>query len=362
MNLMHFLPYDTRGGAETFAVDLIKQQLKNKKIKKIFLLTFQTNSNEIPFSVEINSTNFQHKNISYMPFFLNHLYVIFNLLYYIVKNNIHIVHSHLFAAIYCSFFVFLKNIKFVHTVHNQASMELGTNKKSLYFLLRKFYYNNSNVISISKSVKKSIYAFYNIQSQLILNGGVFNKNRDLDIIDKLFTDNSSLIFLAVGNTRSQKNFNLLIDSFKKINNNNFKLIILGALVDDFKNIDLEFYVKQNIHFLGSVNNVQDYMKIANFLCMPSKYEGMPITLIEAFANGLVPIVTPAPGIVDMVLDSINGFVSNDFSLESYSDCMLKAISSDKKIINRLSDKCVNDYENIYCMEICETNYFKSYYQ
>lgn len=54
-------------------------------------------------------------------------------------------------------------------------------------------------------------------------------------------------------------------------------------------IDLE--LDRRIIFLGNVCNVNEYMIAADCLLMPSFYEGLPVTLIEAQASGLHCIVS-----------------------------------------------------------------------
>jgi len=39
---------------------------------------------------------------------------------------------------------------------------------------------------------------------------------------------------------------------------------------------------------------------------------MPITLIEAFACGCIPVGTPVSGFNDVVTDGANGFIAKDF--------------------------------------------------
>ena len=69
--------------------------------------------------------------------------------------------------------------------------------------------------------------------------------------------------------------------------------------------------------LGEVENPRQYLANADVFCMSSVVEGMPISLIEALSCGLVPVCTAVGGIVDMVEDGINGFLSQDMTVESY---------------------------------------------
>ena len=170
-----------------------------------------------------------------------------------------------------------------------------------------------------------------------------------------------ILLLAVGNTRIQKNYELLIDAFKTIYKEyKVKLIIIGSLVDNFKNIKTNDYKKYGIYFVGFVDNVNFFMKNAAFLCMTSKYEGMPITLLESMANGLIPLVTPSPGIIDLIDHEVNGLVSDKNSVNSYSELLKSALNMSDFDLNIISDRGREYFDMKYTISICEENYYKEY--
>ena len=121
-----------------------------------------------------------------------------------------------------------------------------------------------------------------------------------------------------------------------------------------------YYEKFNIYFLDFVKNVDYYMKNVDYLCMTSKYEGMPITLLESMANGLVPLVTPSEGITDIIKDNINGLVSKKISVESYVKVLENAMKINPKDKEKISKNCVDIFKTKYTMDICENNYFFEY--
>ncbi len=361
MNIAHVIPYDYKGGAETFVIDLIRNQINNEKYQKIHLITYQLNDSSIPFSVNIDSNKFNHYNINYVGFKMNQFNIILSIFSFLLKNRVNIIHSHLMGAIHCAVIsFFLKNKKFVHTVHSQAIKELGSNKESIYYILRKFYYRRNSVVSISESVKLSLTKLYEINSKLIINGAVYNQNSS-SIIDEKILNGKDYLFLAIGNTRKEKNFELLIDSFNILNKEKrYKLIILGKLVENFKNINVDSYAEKDIYFLGSVTNVQDYMKIADFLCMTSNYEGMPITILEAKANGLIPIVRPVEGILDVVKHKYNGIISDDLSVNSYLKALKEAFQISDNDKKNMINNAKAEFNEIYNMKICSSNYLNHY--
>ena len=103
-----------------------------------------------------------------------------------------------------------------------------------------------------------------------------------------FTD--EIVLGHVGRFDEQKNHLFLIDVLNKIRNCgvNTKLLLLG---DGNLRREVETKVKMlgltdSVVFAGVVSDVYNYLNAMDVFVFPSVYEGLPLTLIEAQANGL----------------------------------------------------------------------------
>lgn len=69
---------------------------------------------------------------------------------------------------------------------------------------------------------------------------------------------------------------------------NYHLILLGEgpLMEDTRKLAEELGVADKIHFLGNHKNIADYYQAMDYFVYPSRYEGMPGTIVEAQASGL----------------------------------------------------------------------------
>lgn len=69
---------------------------------------------------------------------------------------------------------------------------------------------------------------------------------------------------------------------------NYHLILLGEgpLMEDTRKLAEELGVADRVHFLGNHKNIADYYQAMDYFVYPSRYEGMPGTIVEAQANGL----------------------------------------------------------------------------
>ena len=111
----------------------------------------------------------------------------------------------------------------------------------------------------------------------------------------------------------------------------------------------------HIHMLGEVENPRQYLRNADVFCMSSVVEGMPISLIEALSCGLVPVCTAVGGIVDMVEEGKNGFLSPDMSVESYVKALEQVLAMTPQEMEAMKCACRESAKR-YSIEECAKQY------
>ncbi len=94
----------------------------------------------------------------------------------------------------------------------------------------------------------------------------------------------------VGRFAEQKNHEFIIDIFTELHkkNNKFKLLLIGdgELKKSIENKVNKAGLTDSVIFTGNIKNVQDYMQAMDLFILPSLFEGLPVTGIEAQACGL----------------------------------------------------------------------------
>lgn len=90
-------------------------------------------------------------------------------------------------------------------------------------------------------------------------------------------------------------------------------------------------VHDSVAFRPSVNNMADVYENASILAMTSRYEGLPMVLLESQAYG-VPAVSFACkcGPKDVIADGQNGFLVDDGNLELFAE-RLETLMRDKEL-------------------------------
>lgn len=98
----------------------------------------------------------------------------------------------------------------------------------------------------------------------------------------------------VARLSAQKNQGFLLDVFAGIpNRENYMLFLVGSgeLEAELKAKIVELHIQDNVHFLGSRTDVPDLLSMFDIFLLPSKFEGLPVSLVEAQAAGLPCLVS-----------------------------------------------------------------------
>jgi 1,2-diacylglycerol 3-alpha-glucosyltransferase len=137
----------------------------------------------------------------------------------------------------------------------------------------------------------------------------------------------------------EKNFPLLLDSYQKIAKKlpEHRLLIVGG-GPDLEQLQQEAQERglEHIRFTGFVPNdkVPNYYSAADLFVYPSVSETQGLTILESLSAGL-PVITPrAPGNQDVVVNSVNGFLTKN-DADDFSEHILK-LASDERLRKEMS--------------------------
>jgi glycosyltransferase involved in cell wall biosynthesis len=81
---------------------------------------------------------------------------------------------------------------------------------------------------------------------------------------------------------------------------------------------------QNVKFRGHVNNVRSIWQENHMLMMPSRFEGLPLALVEAMWCARPALVTDVGGNAELCVDGRTGFVASAPTLASVSNTLERA--------------------------------------
>ncbi|ENV24277.1 glycosyltransferase family 4 protein [Acinetobacter baumannii] len=134
--------------------------------------------------------------------------------------------------------------------------------------------------------------------------------------------------LCVGRLTYQKGFDLLIPSWSKVAHklDGWKIIIVGTGEDEvsLKEMAVNYGVSDSIIFAGQQKNMDPFYRQASFFCMSSRFEGLPMVLLEARSYKL-PIVSfdCDTGPTEVIKEGRDGFLAINANIHDLSQKVLK---------------------------------------
>jgi len=232
-----------------------------------------------------------------------------------------VVHTHLSSIRYA----FPLTIKHrtpvrVHTLHNLAKEEMGTGANRLVRLLAFKYRLGCFVpIAIAEEVARTFETLYGYHNPCLIPNGIpvqnFTPNSAtrVKVREAHRSELSSLIFIHVGRFSYQKNHELLVNAFANLLPHADVPVELWLVGDGELRETVQAQVKslgiqERVRFLGVRSDIPDLLRAADVFVFPSRWEGNPLSVMEAMAAGLPVVATAVGGVPELVEDGVSGIL------------------------------------------------------
>lgn len=357
MKILQIIFTLAQGGAERFVVDMCNELSANNN--EVYLLTVNANTHKERHYLDSLSPKAIYQNVgAHKGLSLKSIIGVYKAIRDIKPD---IVHIHCSAVLIYLPVLLYKKAKYIHTLHNVAEKAIS------FQWLRKFqgwlFRKNLQPITISNICQQSYIDFYKQNNAICITNGraKLEKTNEYATVKKEVEaykqGKTRPVFIHVARFAEQKNQKLLFDTFIKLHNEGkeFLLVVIGAGFENspYMHLNETGYIK----ILGAKQNVGDYLACSNYFVLSSLWEGLPISLLEAMSMGLIPICTPAGGIVNVITDGKNGFLSKSFNEDDFYNTVARAFNKETTI-NK--DEIIKEYKNNYTMEVCVNKYYQIY--
>lgn len=359
MKVLEIIPALLDGGAERFVIDLSNELCRDHELVLCFQFdadpAYQQMIDNLDATIRIV---FLGKKLGVD---LSQVVKIGRLLR---EERPDVVHSHLQSITYVSICSLLfRRIAFFHTVHNDAFKEVCY-KWELGF--RRFFFRRKLItpITISPDSKASFLAAYGLDAPMINNGrstpvktGLYENAKEE--INTYKSTSQTKIYVHLGRVEAQKNQLMLINAFRRFQESvsaDAVLLLIGSIRDQKLGEQLVGVLaeEKRIHYLGSRSNATDYLHCADFFCLSSLHEGLPISLLEAMACEATPICTPVGGIPSVIRNDESGILSQDTTEDSYVRALVRSYR--KLDIPQLKANAKGIYQMRFSMDNCAAQY------
>jgi glycosyltransferase involved in cell wall biosynthesis len=108
-------------------------------------------------------------------------------------------------------------------------------------------------------------------------------------------------------------------------------------------------IGKRVEFLGERKDVAQVLAKAHIFALPTKWEGFPLSILEAMRAGLPVIASDVGGVAEAVVDGVTGFLVPTGDAGGFRD-RLAVLLSNSDIRRRMGDAGRRSYESKFTLE------------
>jgi glycosyltransferase involved in cell wall biosynthesis len=235
--------------------------------------------------------------------------------------------------------------------------------KLLFYFINTIVFISCRDLEIAKKIKlnkKGIIIYNGIEPYELI---FFSPGKAREILKQKTKLNlrDKFIIGSIGRLDYAKNYEFLINIFPKILKikNNAVCLIIGAGTEEKKYQDLinKLNLENKIFLLGEIKNASQYIKAFDLFVLTSRYEGLPIVLLETLFAEMPILTTDVGGNAEIVnnsseqlyeLNNENDFLQK-FKNFSANPQLCQKIAKQNKTLSQqfLIKKTVDEYLKVY---------------
>ena len=138
--------------------------------------------------------------------------------------------------------------------------------------------------------------------------------------------------VMVARFQSQKDHHNLVEALSSLKDLNWELDLLGPgpLLEKTREQVKRHGMSEKVIFHGEVNNVPEFLSQSDIFALISKWEGFPLSILEAMAHSLPIIASDVGGVSESVKNEYNGYLVPRGDVQKVRSA-LKALIQDKDL-------------------------------
>lgn len=300
--VLHVIGGLKRGGAETMLMNLY-QNIDLENLQFDFLVFYKVNND---YEDKIKKMGGKIILLSKPNIFSYHKYI--SNLRKVIRDNgpYDVIHCHvLFNSAFSLFAAKLEGIKIrVAHAHSAPKVKDFSLVKRIYCIFTKNIIDlfANKYVACSKEAAQVLYKKEKIDRIIYLKNAIYiddflnpDENKKTKFINEYGIEYSVLNIVSVARFYPVKNHQFMIEIAKKLKDKRikFKMYFVGdgELIGNIENLVKINHLEKDVYFLGVRNDVSTILSAMDIFIMPSFYEGLPVSLIEAQTAGLYCLVS-----------------------------------------------------------------------
>lgn len=271
-----------------------------------------------------------------------------------------VIHTHLHSLKYVALAMGRRSIPILHTIHNQADQEaVFLDKQISRWLFRR---GKATPVALSREIQNSIVSLYGLPAQdipVVCNG--IDLSRCLKKTD--YTLHYPIRLVHVGRFYPQKNHEAILSALVLLKQRGIRAQVscygTGPLLEDIRRQAEEMGLQKQVLLEGVTEDVFSALHQGDLFLLPSKWEGLPMTVIEAMGSGMPVVVSNVGGVGDMVTSGQSGLLIEP-TAQALADA-IETLCKDEALRTRLGTQAMEDAKR-FSLEAMASGYEALYRQ
>jgi glycosyltransferase involved in cell wall biosynthesis len=275
---------------------------------------------------------------------LGALIFLISLSFYLVKNRSRCEMIHAFQVGYSSAVaIFWGTIFSMQTILNLAGSGRGGDIRrhkmtpwGRIFLFLCGYASRIVVLNQEMLQELQTISYHSLQAVYIPNGvdlTVFKPAADRELLRKQLQIFGDKIVLYTGRLSREKGLDFLIRAFASLSTAvpaQLYVIGNGRELSRLQRLIRMYNAEQRIRLLPAVQEVTAYLQVADIFVMPSLYEGLSNSILEAMACGIPVIATRVSGNAEVIEDGVTGILVDRTDYHNLSQALTELLEHPEK--------------------------------
>lgn len=222
-------------------------------------------------------------------------------------------------------------------------------------------YINRNTKLVFTNVDKLVYLSQRAvdHSPALYRKKTYIFNGEEDVLPHEYVDLGSVVnFVSVASMSWRKGQELVIEAMSKLSKDvlvktKYHLIGAGPQMQELEDTVVKYNLTENVIFYGTRNDVQELLKRMDVFILPSKSEGLPMSIIEALRQGMYLVATDTGAIPEMIAPNCGELVERD--VEQIARCITRLVT-DKVVTMDIKKKAREHYLKHFTLKSMIYNY------
>jgi glycosyltransferase involved in cell wall biosynthesis len=149
-------------------------------------------------------------------------------------------------------------------------------------------------------------------------------------------EDTAIAVAIIGRLVAIKNHQMFLEIIEKVNQKTSKKVVYFIVGDGEESLTIQESIKplkekgMDIRMTSWIKDIATFNAGMDIICLTSKNEGTPVSLIEAQAAGIPIIATNVGGIKDVILEDKTGYIVDKDDIDGFAKKLTELIENENK--------------------------------